>query len=188
MYQFEQTAPLDMTMYPDPGLEDRSGPPLSQGFVLNLIDTVASEYCTEEMQDKLAEVEPTAWYHGQTLETILNHFESQSPKLVRDIGKNIYYTLQAQFMEMGINSSEDVVTTLPNIWPYLTRGDSGHWNVRSIEGKHAFIELVQPFNCLFEDGAFQGAMECFDAHNVAIEHTQCMRQGAECCVLDVTWE
>ena len=188
MYQFEKNAPLDFTVYPDPGVEDSSGPPLSQGFVLSLIDTVAGDYCSPEFLEGLEQVDPYAWYHGQTLETMLNYFEDQSPALVRDIGKNIYYTLQAAFVDMGMKSPEDVVTTLPKVWAYVVRGDSGYWKDLLLEDKHAIIEFGLPYNCIFEEGAFQGAIECFEAKNVVIKHTQCRREGAEACILDVTWE
>ncbi len=187
MYRFEHSAPLDTTVYPEPAAEDRSGPPLTQGTIYLLMDTVASDYCTPEMQDALEEIEPTEWYHGQLLETILNHFEDENAERVIDIGKNIYYTLQHQFMEMGLRTPADVIKTMPMLWLHVTRGDSGVWRSELISDHEGIVEMEQPYNCHFEQGALQGALECFDAKNVQIDHSQCMRNGAPYCRMVVTW-
>jgi hypothetical protein len=186
VYRFQRSAPIDPTIYPDP-YPDRSGPPLSQGFVLVLINTVAAEYCHPETLAFLDQVHPTAWYHGQNFESILNHFEAQDPALPIEIGKNIYYTLRSQFAAMGIKTPTDVIQTLPAMWQHVTRGDSGEWRDTLLGPGRARLEAEQPYNCLFEQGAVQGALEAFDASNVQIAHSQCMRRGAPCCVFEISW-
>lgn len=187
MYRFQPQSTIDLTSYVDPGT-DRSGPPLSQGFVLTLISTVASEYCEPDMLTQLEQTDPNSWYHGQVLEAILDGFEARDAELPAEIGKNIYYTLQSQFRSFGIASPEDVVRTLPSIWQHVTRGASGEWRLVAVEPGHARFEVEQPYNCRFEQGALQGALEAFDARNVRIEHAECMRNGSPFCVFAVNWE
>lgn len=187
MYRFQPKAPLDFTPYPEPPLDDRSGPPLSQGYIFLMIATLASEHCRPATRAALAQIEGTTWYHGQNLETILTEFEEQDPGLPAEVGKNIYYALQSQFRAMGLNTPSDVITTLPAMWHYATRGDSGVWRSTLLGPGAARVELEQPYNCRFEHGALHGALEAFDATDVVIDHRQCMRNGATCCVLEVRW-
>ena len=187
MYRFEHSAPIDTQPQPEPAADDRSGQPLSQGFVVKLINMVASEYLSPELQDTIDELDHDQWYHGQVLETVLNHIEDQAPALVTDVGKNVYYSLQDQFMQMGLSKPTDVITTMPMLWQHVTRGASGEWRTEVLGPGAARVELQQPYNCLFEQGALKGALECFDATNVQVQHSQCMRNGAEYCVFDVTW-
>lgn len=186
MYRFSPTPVLDLATYPDPG-PDRSGPPLSQGFVLLLISTVAAEYCSPETLSALAGIDPNGWYSGQLLESVLSDFEQRDPALPAEIGKNIYYTLGGQFTAMGLRTPSDVITTLPSMWQFVTRGDSGEWRSELLGPGRARLEAEQPYNCMFEQGAVQGALEAFDAYDVQIEHAQCARHGAPCCVFDISW-
>lgn len=187
MYQFQHSAPIELIAYPDPGA-DRSGIPLSQGFVLVLINTLAAEYCSPATQALLDQADPTAWYNGQHFETILNEFEAQDPGLPTEIGKNIYYTLRSQFVAMGLQTPDDVLQTLPGMWQHVTRGDSGEWRTELLGPGRARLEVAQPYNCLFEQGAVQGALEAFEAYDVVIQHSQCIRTGAPFCVFDVSWK
>lgn len=188
MYRFQRSAPLDLTVYPELSQDHRSGPPLSQGFVLTLISTVAAEYCQPATLDALAQVDPNAWYHGQILESVLNQFEDQDPMLPAEIGKNIYYSLRSQFTAMGLSTPVDVINTLPMIWQHVTRGESGGWRTTHVAPHTARLEVAQPYNCRFEEGALVGALEAFDATDVQVEHQQCMRNGAACCVFNVSWQ
>lgn len=187
MYRFEHIAPLDTTTYAEPPVEDRSGTPLSQGLILTLIGTVASEHCSDETLELITQLEPEAWYHGQVLEHVLHTFEQQHADLPAEIGKNVYYVLRSKFVEMGLREPADVIQTLPILWNYVTRGDSGAWRAEMLGPTHARLEMEQPYNCLFEAGALQGALEAFDALDVRVNHAQCMRHDAPFCVLDVTW-
>ena len=188
MYRFERHAPLDTTPYPDPADDDRKGPPLSQGFLLTMIGTLAAEHCSPETLEAFSDIEPNTWYHGQLLESVLNDFEDQDAELPVDIGKNIYYTLRSQFRSMGLSEPKDVIATMPSLWQHVTRGDSGEWRSSFHSPQHATVELEQPYNCHFEAGALHGALEAFDATDVIVKHVQCMRDGAPCCILDVSWQ
>lgn len=188
MYRFETQAPLDSTTYPEPPAADRSGPPLTQGIIFMLIATTAADHCNPEILAVLDQIDPESWYHGQLLESILNHFEQQSSQLVIDIGKSIYYTLEGQFRAMGLQSPTDVINTMPMLWQHVTRGDSGEWRTTMVGPSQARLEMEQPYNCRFEQGAIQGALECFDARNVHITHSQCMRENAPYCVMQLEWQ
>jgi hypothetical protein len=187
MYRFSRREPLDLTVFPEPPNDDRTGPPLSQGFVLTLIGTVTAEYCTPETLAAIEQIDPGCWYHGQLLESVLNEFEERDPALPVEVGKNIYYSLRSQFTAMGMRTPADVVTTLPAAWLVVTRGDSGEWRSKVLGPGKAHVEAEQPYNCLFEQGALEGALEAFDASDVRIAHTTCMRRGDRCCTFDVTW-
>lgn len=188
MFQFQHLAPLDLTEYGTVDASDRSGPPLSQGFVLLLISTIAAEHCRPATLDALAGVSPEGWYHGQALATVIDELAEQDAELPFDVGKNIYYTLRSQFLSLGIRTPEDVITTLPGLWMHVTRGDSGEWRTAIVGKQHARLELEQPYNCQFEQGAVHGALEAFDAQDVQIDHSQCIRDGAPFCVFDVRWQ
>lgn len=188
MYRFESDAPLDFTSYPEPAAHDRSGPPLSQGFLLTMINMVAADHCSAELCDALMQADPEGWYHGQLFESILNEFEQRDPSLPAEIGKNIYYLLRSEFTAMGLRSPTDVITTIPHIWQHVTRGNSGSWRTEMTGPCEARIEMEQPYNCRFEEGAVQGALEAFDALAVRMEHVQCMRDGQPYCVLHARWQ
>lgn len=188
MYRFEPSAPLDFTPHIAPAPTDRSGPPLSQGFLLTMIHMVAADHCSPELSEAMMQADPEAWYHGQLFETILNDFERRDARLPTEIGKNIYYMLRSELASQGLQAPSDVILTIPHIWQHVTRGDSGTWRAEIVGPQAARVEMEQPYNCRFEEGGVRGALEAFDALAVEIEHEQCMRNGSPFCVLHVRWQ
>jgi hypothetical protein len=187
MYSFRRSAPLDLTPIVAPMVEDRTGPPLTQGFLFTLVATVASEHCTPEILDALALIDPDAWYHGQLLESILTHFEEKDPALVVHVGRNIHFFMQSQLQSQGVTSATMVMEGVPSIWKQVTRGDGGHWTA-IVGPRRARLEAYQPYNCRFEEGTLRGLLEAFDARNVRIDHAPCMRDGAAACGFEVRWD
>ncbi len=187
MYSFARSAPLDLAPLVAPAIEDRTGPPLTQGFLFTMVATVASEHCTPEILDALSRVDPDAWYHGQLLESILTHFEEKDPALVVHVGRNIHFFMRSQLMEQGVTSPTMVMEGVPYIWHQVTRGDGGEWTA-IVGPRRARLEAYQPYNCLFEEGTLRGLLEAFEARNVRIDHGPCMRDGAPCCVFEVRWD
>lgn len=188
MQRLQYREPMKPVPYPEPLNDDRTGPALSKGFVLTLIGTVTAEYCSPETLEMIEDIDSYAWYHGQILENVLNEFEDRDPALPAEVGKNIYYVLRGQFMEMGLQSPTDVIVTMPDVWRAVTRGDSGEWRTQMIGPTQAHVETEQPYNCQFEQGALQGALEAFDAFDVQIDHTTCMRRGDPWCTFEVRWK
>jgi hypothetical protein len=187
MHSFRRNVPLDTTPYVAPAVQDRTGPPLSQGFLFTMVATVAGDHCSPEILEALSRIDPDAWYHGQLLESILEHFEQKDPALVRYVARNIYLLLRGELEKQGINSPRVVMESVPLIWRNVTRGDAGVW--RSLVGPtRAHLEAEQPHNCRFEEGTLVGLLEAFDARNVRIEHGPCMRSGAPFCVFEARWE
>lgn len=188
MNRLAHFAPMDVTPYAELPIDHRTGPSLSQGFLLSMIGTVAADQCSAATLEVIDQTEPTTWYHGQLLENVLNEFEDRQADLPADIGKNIYYLLRSQFVAAGIRTPADVINTLPMLWQQVTRGDSGEWRTQMLGPTTARLEAEQPYNCLFEAGAVQGALESFGATRVEITHDQCMRDAAPFCVFNVTWQ
>ncbi len=187
MHSFRRSAPLDLAPLVAPAVEDRTGPPLTQGFMFTMVATVASEHCTPEILEVLSRVDPDAWYHGQLLESILTHFEDKDPALVVHVGRNIHFCMRSQLHAQGITSPMLVMESVPGIWRHGTRGDGGEWT--AIVGPlRARLEAHQPYNCRFEEGTLLGLLEACDARNVRIGHGPCMRDGAPCCVFEARWE
>jgi hypothetical protein len=187
MYRFQRHAPLDPTPYAAPAADDRTGPPLSQGFIFTMVATVAAGHLTPEMTAVLEQIDPDAWYHGQLLETLLNRFEDLDPALPAYIGRNIYFMWRSQLEALGFRTAAAVMEAVPSLWRQATRGDGGEW--RAVVGpQHAHLEAEQPYNCTFEAGTIRGLLEAYEATNVRIVHAPCMRDGAPFCVLDVRWD
>jgi hypothetical protein len=187
MHRFRRHAPLDPTTYDAPAADDRTGPPLSQGFIFTMVGTVAARHLTPEMTAVLEQIDPDAWYHGQLLETLLNRFEDLDPMLPAYIGRNIYFMWRSQLEALGFRTAAAVMEAVPSLWRQATRGDGGEW--RAMVGPHrAHLEAEQPYNCMFEAGTIQGLLEAYEATNVRIHHAPCMRSGAPFCGLDVRWD
>ena len=73
------------------------------------------------------------------------------------------------------------------MWPHVTRGDAGEIRATLVGPQHARIELQQPFNCHFEEGAIVGFVESHGGVDLVVDHHTCMRRGAPSCVLDLRW-
>lgn len=191
MHQFTHDANpatrLNLLSKDPPETSNRTGEPLSQGYVLTLLATVAGDYLPEHILDQLRDVEPQGWYPGQALEDMLTILEQQNTKLPREIGKNMYYVLRPQFHAMGITTPDALLQGMPFMWPEVVRGASGEWRLTELTPGYGVMELEQPFNCQFEEGAIHGSMDACNAIDVVISHTQCMRQGAPCCRLEIRW-
>jgi hypothetical protein len=187
MYRFHRHAPLDATTFVAPPEDDRSGLPLSQGFLFTMVSTVAAAHLAPEVLTVLAKIDPNAWYHGQLLETILSQLEDKDPELPGQLGRNIHFMWRSQLDGLGFRSATQLMEALPALWQSATRGDAGEYRV-AVGPRRAHVELEQPYNCLFEAGAIRGLLEAYDATNVRIVHTPCMRAGAPFCVLEVRWD
>lgn len=192
MFQFthevDSSKPLDLTTYNPPDVDDRSGLPLSQGYVFTLFATVAGDHLPEQMLEQLRQVEQQAWYKGQVLEDLLTILEQRDPGLPGLIGKNMYYLLGPQYRAMGLNTAEEVLRATPGLWVQVARGDAGEWRLLELEKGHAVLEVEQPYNCWFEASSIVGALEAFDATEIHLTHSPCMRDGSPCCRLEVRWQ
>ena len=187
MYRFEIHAPLTATVIAAPAEDDRTGPPLSQGFLFTMVSTVASAHLGPDALRLLARIDPDAWYHGQLLETLLAQLEEKDPNLPAQLGRNIYFMWRSQLEALGFRSASAVLEAIPSLWTTATRGDCGE--MRAVVGpRRAHLEMEQPYNCMFEAGTVRGLLEAYDATNVRIAHTPCMRDGAPFCVLECRWD
>ncbi|AKT38811.1 hypothetical protein [Chondromyces crocatus] len=188
MVRFQRRAPLVFTSYAPPPPESSEGMVLNQGFLFTLMSTVAAPELSEETLAALREVDPESWYDGQHMETILSELEDRDPELPRSIGYSIYFMLRPEMEKGGtVTGCVSLLEQLPMIWRMVLRGDRGEFRTELLGPGWARVEMEQPFNCRFEEGALHGLLESWDARDVAIVHNPCMRDGAACCVLDVRW-
>jgi hypothetical protein len=135
----------------------------------------------------LAGIDPNAWYHGQLLETLLSQLEEKDAELPAQLGRNIYFMWRSQLEALGFRSAGAVLQAIPSLWKSVTRGDSGEWRA-AVGPRHAHLEAEQPYNCRFESGTVRGLLEAYDATNVRLTHSPCMRDGAPFCVFDCRWD
>lgn len=187
MPRFERYAPLDATPQVAPAEGDRTGPPLTQGFLFTMVSTVTTDSASKEVLELLSGLDPDAWYLGQLLETLLNRLEDTDAALPRRIGRNIYFMWRSQLEARGFRTAGAVMDAIPSLWRQATRGDSGEWRV-AVGPRRAHLELDQPYNCEFEAGTVLGLLEAYGATNVRISHAPCRRRGASFCTLDVRWD
>lgn len=188
MELFSRTAPLALTPVPDPGPEDRSGPPLSRGTLFTLLALVASEELSPEILARLKGLDPDAWYPGQDIETLINQLEDRDAALPELMGRNTYFMFRTPLRQAGVGSAAQLFQGISSIWLMATRGGSGEWRSRMLGEHHFEVEAEQPYNCLFEMGALRGFVEAFDGRDVRIEHRTCRRRGDPFCTFDIRWE
>jgi len=188
MYTFARQAPFDTTGYDDPGMENRSGPPLTRGSLFTLLATVAGDDLSAEGHEIIRQLSAEKWYHGQLLETLANGLEDKDPVLPEFMGRNLYFMFRTQFEQIGIKNAADLFRAIGPTWIFATRGDSGVWRSRMIADRHWILELEQPYNCVFEGGAIRGFIEAFDGFDVRREETTCRRKGDPFCTFEVQWE
>jgi hypothetical protein len=187
MFQFQRDAPLDATPHVAPAEDDRSGRPLSQGFLFTMVGTIVAHRADPEMLALLARLDPDAWYEGQLLETLLNRLEDIDPALPPHVGRNIFFMWRSQLEEHAFRNPSAVMAAVPALWKELTRGDCGEWRV-AVGPQRAHLEVEQPYNCQFEAGTIVGLLEAYGATNVRLAHTPCRRDGAPFCVFEVRWD
>jgi hypothetical protein len=188
MHRFSRYAPLVLRACADPGMEDRSGPPLTRGSLFTLLRTVAGEDFPAEDREALRDIDADGWYLGQHLETLLNKLEDRDAVFPELAGRNIYFMFRTQLQTLGIHSATELVMSLPSMWVFATRGDSGTWRP-SMKGKwHAIVEADQPYNCRFEAGGLRGFIEAFDGFDVELRHTACRRDGDPVCIFEARWQ
>jgi predicted hydrocarbon binding protein len=188
MHQFLRDAPLELTVHPEPPLLDRSGPPLSQGFLFTLIGMAAVGHCSPETLDALSAIEPESWYHGQLLEAILDEAARRNGDAPFQLGRAVYFMLRPQLRQFGITSPERFFATLPGLWTQVTRGDSGWFRAEMSSPQAARVEMAQPYNCRFEEGAIVGFLDGLGCTEVRTQHTRCLREGAPFCVVEVGYK
>lgn len=185
MYLFSRNAGIDLTTYTEPAVEDRSGPPLSQGFLLTLIGMVSGSRCSPATLEALTAVAPDAWYHGQVLEAILDEAAQKAADAPYQLGRAVYFMLPAQLRQL--DTPQSFFATLPTLWTQVTRGDSGWFQTEQLSPSAARVKMAQPYNCHFEEGAVVGFLDGLGCEQVSSRHVSCMRDGAPCCTLEVTW-
>jgi hypothetical protein len=187
MHRFERSAPLEAIRFPAPPVEDRNGPPVGRGLIYRMIGMVAAEHCTPEMLELFSRLDPDGWYHGQLLETLINHLETIEPELPREVGASFYTVIHDRFRDRGITTPEALIASYPLLWRLGARGDTGEVRAQMVGLQRARVEMEQSYNCRFWEGALRGNLEAVGAERVQIEHAPCMRTGAPCCVLDARW-
>jgi hypothetical protein len=169
-------------------MDNRSGPPLTRGSLYKLLSTVAAGDLPAEDANALREIDGDAWYLGQALETLVNKLEDKDPALPELLGRNIYFMFRTPLRDIGITTATALVSGLPSMWVFATRGSSGAWRATQRGQWHWIVEAEQPYNCLFEAGGLRGFIEAFDGFDVEIEHTTCVRRGDRFCTFDVKWQ
>ncbi|XSG76825.1 hypothetical protein ACP8Y2_07415 [Herpetosiphon llansteffanensis] len=187
MHRFTRSAPLVVEEFADPGIDHRDGAPLSIGSAFLMLGMVAGDECPPEILNVLDQISADKWYHGQLFETMLTYFEDRDPALLMEIGRGIYYSLAAQFREMGLKTPTAMLVAMPDVWHTATRGASGEWRTTIVAPYHARVELQQPYNCMFEQAAMEGVLQGLGAREVQITHGPCMRNGAAACVFTIRW-
>lgn len=188
MHTFVRNAPLDLTARPEPAVSDRSGPPLSQGFLFTLIGMVASDLCSEATLETITQADPDLWYPGQALESVLDEVGRKSPRGAFRVGHSVYFMLPDKLREIGIVDAASFFRILPSLWQNVTRGDSGHFETQMLGDKMARVDMVQPYNCEFEEGALVGFLEGLGHREVTTQHTTCMRLGEPACKILISWK
>ena len=166
-------------------MADRSGPPLTQGFLLTLLSMVSGSHCSSATLDKLAEIMPDAWYHGQLLEAVLDEAAQKAADAPYQLGRSVYFMLPKQLRQL--DTPESFFATLPTLWTQVTRGDSGWFQTQQLSPRAARVKMAQPYNCRFEEGAIVGFLDGLGCEQVISRHVECVRTGAACCTLEVTW-
>lgn len=149
---------------------------------------VAAEDLPAETLKALTHVDPEAWYLGQDFETMLHQLEDKDAALPEIVGRNIYFMFRTGFQQMGIQTASQLFTDIPSIWLFATRGDSGAWRSQKLGERHFYLELEQPYHCIFEMGAMRGFIEAYDGREVVITQGKCMRRGDAFCTFDLRWE
>lgn len=187
MHIFVKNAPLDLTPQQEAAVSDRSGPPLCQGLLLTLISMVASDSCPEETLDRLSQVDADRWYLGQALESVLDQMERQQEKSAFRIGRTAYFMLTGKLKELGAVDAASFFQTLPSLWQIVARGDAGYFKAALHADNRALIEMAQPYNCDFEEGALVGVLDGLGYTRVTSQHTQCMRHGHSACQIWLEW-
>lgn len=187
VFQFSASQPPDLTVWPEPPIDDRSGPPLSQGVLFTMLAMVAADELEREWLDVFERLDPHAWYHGQLLESVLTGLERRDPALPRSLGRSVYLLFRARLESFGLTSAAAVIASLPLLWQQATRGDSGVFRSALLGPRHARVELEQPYNCAFEEGAVVGFIEAMGGRDVVVDHTTCIRSGAPHCELHLRW-
>lgn len=152
-----------------------------------MMSMVAADDLGREWLDVFGEIDPHAWYHGQLLETVLTELEGRDPTLPRSLGRSVYLLFRGQLESFGLTSAAAVIANLPLLWRQATRGDSGEFRSELVGPHHARVELEQPYNCKFEEGAAVGFIESFGGRDIVVEHSPCMRHGAPSCRLELHW-
>lgn len=187
MQRFQRHASLELVSYPEPPIEDRSGPALSHGGIFKLLATVASEELSPAALDLIERMEPRGWYRGQLLESLISELEDRDPGLPHSVGRLAYLLMREDFRRLGLTTPERLLEAIPGFWPQVTRGDTGWWRTHLLGPGRARVEMQQPYNCRFEAGGTFGMLESYDLADLAMDHPVCMRDGADFCVLEVRW-
>lgn len=137
VFQFSASQPHDLTVWPEPPIDDRSGPPLSQGVLFTMLAMVAADALEREWLDVFEQLDPHAWYHGQLLESVLTGLERRDPTLPWSLGRSVYLLFRARLESFGLTSAAAVIANLPLLWYQATRGDSGVFRSALLGPRHA---------------------------------------------------
>lgn len=188
MHRFQPSAPLVARAYPELPVGDKSGPPLTRGFMFILVATVAAKHLSPEALAFINSLDSEAWYEGQLLETIVNEVEAKDPSLPYSIGRSAHYLMHKDLVAGGMTTPEAFISQLSAVWQLAVRGDAGEMRGRMVGPRLASVEMEQPYNCQLESGALHGFLDGYDCMDIRVDHAQCMRRGAPFCALDVRWE
>ncbi len=152
-----------------------------------MLSMVIGDRCSPQTLRALAEIDPERWYHGQLLEAILDEVAAKSADAPYQLGRAVYFMAHTQLEQMGVPTPEILIVQMPTMWTHVTRGDSGWFRTELLTPTAAHVEMAQPYNCDFEEGAFVGFLDGLGCERVTSRHTTCVRKGAAFCTLELTW-
>jgi hypothetical protein len=145
------------------------------------------EVVGREMAERLATVQPEAWYPiGGLLELLETLDAKLGPAALRRMGRTLFQrSHEAQFKEV-MSSARDVIFGIDDMYRRANRGwHIGGWKVASFEPGHAELENTTPQHCVLEEGILDQALQALGIP-VEVVQTECFRHGADHCHFVVT--
>jgi hypothetical protein len=140
-----------------------------------------------EEAEKLAKVDPTAWYPVEWLLDLMEALDKSVGHFgLMRMGRTLFELSHRERLIETARSARDVVYGIDGMYHHANRGIGiGGWRVIRFEPGRAELEKTTPHHCIMEQGILSGALAAVGCPS-NVSQSQCFRQGADACVFVVS--
>jgi hypothetical protein len=140
-----------------------------------------------EDAEKLAKVDPNAWYPIEWLLSLMERLDAAVGHygLMR-MGRTLFDLSHKDRVVQVAKSARDIVYGIDGMYHHANRGhDIGGWKVLKFEAGYAELRKNTPHHCVMEQGILTAGLAAVGCPG-NVSQRECFRQGSDSCIYVVT--
>lgn len=139
------------------------------------------------LHSRLSDVKAEGWYPIELLLELMTTLDARVGKNgLRQMGRKLFQLSHEAHVTKTFSSAAQILGGFDALYHRANRGEGiGGWKLLSWEPGRARLEKTTPHHCALEEGIVMAALNCVNVPG-SVSQEQCLRDGADCCILNIT--